>query len=102
MKKARKEHFSSLDKIKKAVQIGGNFVLLATCILFFGGRLKKGEFELETRGLIKNYLIYLNEKHDREMQDKILKVYSDSLKINTSEDMIKVFRHFSSNKDKPE
>lgn len=75
-----------------------------TAIIFIcvvGGGFEWGNFKLGTPGLIKGIRDYLNEKHDRDSQNTILKKYSDSLNIKTPDDAVKVLKQFSTNKDNP-
>lgn len=71
----------------------------------FGGGLKLNYKGLNIDvgshdGLIKSVINYQNNKHDREMADKILESL-DSLQIKEPDDIIKLLKQASTNKDKP-
>lgn len=55
------------------------------------------DFDLSTEGIVKKIIDYQNNKHDREMTDKIINGI-DSLKIQSPSDAVKVFEQFNTNK----
>ena len=67
-----------------------------------GGGLKasfKGfNFDLSTDGLIQKVSDYIDNYHDRKMVDELMK-NKDSLEIKNPDDLIKVVKQFSKNKD---
>lgn len=69
-----------------------------------GGGLKVDtsgfKLDLSTDGLIQNLTDYHNNSHDRAVKKKLLETM-DSLKIESPDDAVKMFKQFSPNKDEP-
>ncbi|MFH7003456.1 hypothetical protein [Flavobacterium bizetiae] len=82
----------------------GKIILILGLIIIGinGGGLKanfKGfNFDLSTDGLIQKVSDYIDNYHDRKMVDELMK-NKDSLEIKNPDDLIKVIKQFSKNKD---
>lgn len=87
------------SKIKKVTLIAG-LILVA-----FGGGYKNeyiGDLTTEgIPGLIRAIDEFRDHEQQRDMRDKIFETYKDSLKIKDAEDMNKLIKQFSDNKDTP-
>lgn len=85
------------SKIKKVT------VSTALILAIFGGGYKdKNGHSLATEGLagiIKAIDELIEHHHQRTMQDNIYNTYKDSIKVKESEDIIKLWKQFSDNKD---
>ncbi len=79
------------------------FVALLT-IAINGGGLKidtsSVKVDLSTDGIIKNITEFLNKKQEREIKNN-LESKLDSLKVESPDDAINIYKQFSDNKDKP-
>lgn len=84
------------SKIKKTTVITG-------LILLVGGGGYKGKFgDLTTQGfpaLIKAVDDFFTHKQEREMKEKVFEHYKDSLHIKDPNDLIKLWKQNSENKD---
>lgn len=76
--------------------------LVFICVAGGGFKVNYEGFELDlsTDGLISKIIDYQNNHHDRKMIDEISKA-RDTLEIGNNEDLLKVLKQFSTNKDKP-
>jgi hypothetical protein len=70
-------------------------------VLINGGAFDKGNLHIHTDGLLRKVGEQLNAIHDREVQDKLLKRYMDNTKVQSVDDLIKLMKQTSWNKDKP-
>jgi len=100
-----KINLNSKGKIQfKALNAGTIWVMALLTIAVVGGGLKfkndSFEFDLSTKGLIKNITDYQNNSHDRAMMDEVMKSV-ESLKVQSPDDALKVLKQFSPNKDLP-
>jgi len=87
------------SKIKKVTLISG--LILA---IFGGGYKNKTLGDLSTDGLpglIKAISDFRDKEEQRAMREKIFETYKDSLKIKDVDDMNKLIKQFSDNKDNP-
>lgn len=92
-----KIHFGSINK--------GTIWLIAVLLVgAAGGGLSINtdgfKFELKTDGIIKNVIEYQNNAQERELKEKLARDL-DSLKVESPDDAIKLFKQFSPNKDLP-
>jgi restriction system protein len=83
-------------KIKKTTVVAGLIVFIA------GGGLKTKTWELASPGipgLIKAWDEYQTHSQEREMRMKMFEQYKDSLHVKDPEDLIKLLKQVSDNKD---
>jgi restriction system protein len=103
-----KINVNSEGKIQFLSNSGKNLLLLGLISLVIigvnGGGLKidRPEFKLDltTNGLIISISDYLDKKQDREMKERLFN-NAKSLEIKTPEDLIRLTKQFSENKDLP-
>jgi restriction system protein len=84
------------SKIKRTTVVAGILLFVA------GGGLKSKSWSLDTPGvpgLIKAASEFLDSKQEREMKADMYHHYKDSLKINDPDDLIKMMKQVSDNKD---
>lgn len=87
------------SRFKKVTLVAG--LILAA---FGGGYKNKYVGDLTTDGvpgLIKAIDQFRDHEQQRDMRDKIFETYKDSLKVKDAEDMNKLIKQFSDNKDTP-
>lgn len=87
------------SKIKKTTMVAG--LVLA---LFGGGYRTKGGTSIDTPGLpglIKAISEFLSDRQERALKREAFDRYKDSLKIKDVEDLNKLLKQFSENKDLP-
>lgn len=68
-----------------------------------GFKIKVGDtfqLDLSTVGAVQKIIDYKNSSHDREVMDTILKKHANDLKIKESQDLVKVIKQLSDNKEK--
>ena len=70
-------------------------------VLINGGAFDKGNLHMHTDGLLRKVGEQLNAIHDREVQDMLLKKYMDNTKVQSVDDLVKLMKQTSWNKDKP-
>lgn len=96
-------NLNSPGKIDFKSKIKSGTVLLGIILFLVGGGYEDNSgHSLKTDGvpgLIKTVNEVISEKHEREMQDSIFNKYKDSIKVKKSEDLIKLLKQFSENKD---
>lgn len=100
-----KININSKGKLQFLSKSGKNLLLLGIVVIGLnGGGLKvdRPDFKLDlsTDGLIKTISDYLDKKQDREMKVRLMNS-AKSLEIKTPEDLIKLTKQFSENKDLP-
>ena len=100
-----KININSKGKLQFLSKSGKNLLLLGIIVIGInGGGLKVDrpnfKLDLSTDGLIKTISDYLDKQQDREMRERIIKSAA-SLEIKTPEDLIKITKQFSENKDLP-
>jgi restriction system protein len=86
-------------KIKKTTLILGVLTFLGG-----GGYEDKAGRKFKTDGvpgIIRAVSDYLNQRQNREMKDKLFAKYSDSLNVKSPDDLNKLMKQFSENKDLP-
>lgn len=84
---------------------GKTILILGLLIIGINGGGLKVEFsnfnlDLSTDGLIQQVNNYINSHHDRKMVDELMK-NKDSLEIKNPDDILKLVKQFSENKDLP-
>jgi restriction system protein len=87
------------SKIKKTTFVAGLILLMA------GGGYKGKWGELSTGGLpnlIKSIDDFFTHRQERELKEKMFDHYKDSLHIKDPNDLIKLMKQVSDNKDKPQ
>ena len=100
-----KININSKGKLQFLSKSGKNLLLLGIIVIGInGGGLKVDrpnfQLDLSTDGLIKTISDYLDKQQDREMRERLIKS-ATSLEIKTPEDLIKITKQFSENKDLP-
>lgn len=98
-----KTYLNSPGKIHlKAPKPSTVFLVAVLFVCIIGGGLKIERFglDLNTDGLIKKVIDFQNNSHDRKVKDALLQNIKD-LKIETPDDIIKIFQQLSDNKDLP-
>jgi restriction system protein len=86
----------------KAVKAAKSIVVLGVITIFInGGGVDKGDFHMHTDGIVKSITDYLNSSHDRQVQDQLLKKYMDNLQVSSPDDLLKLMKQTSINKDIP-
>lgn len=100
-----KININSKGKLQFLSKSGKNLLLLGIVVIGINGgglKIDRPEFQLDlsTDGLIKTISDYLDKQQDREMKTRLLNS-AKSLEIKTPEDLIKLTKQFSENKDLP-
>ena len=100
-----KININSKGKLQFLSKSGKNLLLLGIVVIGLnGGGLKVDrpgfKLDLSTDGLIKTISDYLDKQQDREMKVRLMNS-AKSLEIKTPEDLIKLTKQFSENKDLP-
>lgn len=100
-----KININSKGKLQFLSKSGKNLLLLGIVVIGINGgglKIDRPEFQLDlsTDGLIKTISDYLDKQQDREMKARLLNS-AKSLEIKTPEDLIKLTKQFSENKDLP-
>ncbi|CAM4086931.1 hypothetical protein FLBR109950_15640 [Flavobacterium branchiophilum] len=100
-----KININSKGKLQFLSKSGKNLLLLGIVVIGLnGGGLKVDrpgfKLDLSTDGLIKTISDYLDRQQDREMKVRLMNS-AKSLEIKTPEDLIKLTKQFSENKDLP-
>ena len=70
-------------------------------VLINGGAIDKGNFHMHTEGYMKKSWEYLTNIHDRQIQDMVYKKYMDNIKVETVDDLLRLLKQNSWNRDKP-
>jgi hypothetical protein len=101
-----KININSKGKLQFLSKSGKNLLLLGIVVIGINGgglKIDRPEFQLDlsTDGLIKTISDYLDKQQDREMKTRLLNS-AKSLEIKTPEDLIKLTKQFSENKDLPQ
>jgi len=99
-------NLNSPGKIDLKSTIKKTTLITAIIVGVMGGGLesKKGQFSLTSpgiSGILKSIDEFKTHNQERRMRDQIFSQYKDSLQIKTPDDMIKLLKQFSENKDLP-
>lgn len=103
-----KINLNSPGKIQFLSKKSKSIILIVSVIIvaIAGGGLKLNipdyiNLDLSTKGLLQAISDYENEKHDRDVSDKIIREQLDSLKIKSPDDALKLLQQFNTNKNLP-
>jgi restriction system protein len=99
-----KINVNSPGKIQLKSPSRGTLILIGLLIVGIGGggfKVNYGGFNLDlsTPGVVKTIIDYQNSAQDRAIKEDLVKSI-DSLQVKTPDDLIKVLKQFSENKDK--
>ena len=87
------------DRTKK---LDSNDIALLGIITVYinGGSIDKGNFHMHTEGYLKKMNDYSNNTHDRQIQDMVINKFLDKIRVDSAEDLLKLWKQASWNRDK--
>ncbi|MFX1707205.1 hypothetical protein PV783_24770 [Chitinophaga sp. CC14] len=99
-----KTYLNSPGKVNFKSICKNSLVIAAGLLFLCGGGYENGKVKLKTDGLpalIKSISDFLDSRHDRQVQDKLIQASIDSLGIHDSDNFNKVMKQAARNKDLP-